>query len=172
MSLRGAPLLAVVMALMLSLPAAAQWKWRDAKGQMQYSDLPPPAFVADKDILQRPSALPVVAARSAEPGASAASAVAAAPSAPKGVDPELEARRRKAEQEEAAKAKAEADKQAAALAAAKAENCQRARGHLRLLEDGRRIAVTSASGERGFMDDKARTAETKRTREIIAADCR
>ena len=38
----------------LALPVAAQWKWRGANGQMQYSDLPPPPGVAEKDILQRP----------------------------------------------------------------------------------------------------------------------
>lgn len=164
--------LATVMALALAMPAAAQWKWRDATGRTQYSDLPPPPSVADKDILQRPAAHPPAPApaAAAQP-ASAASAIAAAASVPKGVDPELEARRRKAEQEAQAKAKAEADKQAAAQAAAKAENCQRARSHLRLLEDGRRIATVNARGEREFMDDKARAAETKRTREIIAADC-
>ena len=29
----------------LALPVAAQWKWRGANGQMQYSDLPPPPGV-------------------------------------------------------------------------------------------------------------------------------
>ena len=29
------------------LPAAAQWKWRDKRGQVQYSDLPPPRDIPD-----------------------------------------------------------------------------------------------------------------------------
>ena len=40
----------------LALPAAAQWKWRDKNGQVQYSDLAPPNGVAERDILQRPDA--------------------------------------------------------------------------------------------------------------------
>ena len=44
--------------LLLILPllalAQTQWKWRDAQGRVQYSDRPPPAGTADKDILARP----------------------------------------------------------------------------------------------------------------------
>ena len=46
----AAPLL---LAALVALPtqAAMQWKWRDAQGQVQYSDRPPPPGVSDKDIL-------------------------------------------------------------------------------------------------------------------------
>src|SRR5438132_8816840 len=97
----------------IALPAAAQWKWRDTTGQIQYSDLPPPTGVSDHDILQRPLA---VRHRYAAAPASSASMVAAAP---KTVDPALEAKRRQAEQEQQAKQKAEEQKQAAG----RAENC-------------------------------------------------
>jgi Domain of unknown function (DUF4124) len=53
---------------LLALPAEAQWKWRDKGGRMQYSDLPPPASVAEQDILQRPNgAQRVVTAPAARP---------------------------------------------------------------------------------------------------------
>ena len=49
-------LLALLAASLIALPAAAQWKWRDKGGHVQYSDLPPPAGTPDQDILSRPSA--------------------------------------------------------------------------------------------------------------------
>ena len=49
-------LLGVLAGLMPSSPAAAQWKWRDAQGRVQYSDRPPPTTVPDRDILTRPAA--------------------------------------------------------------------------------------------------------------------
>jgi hypothetical protein len=160
-------LVAIVASLAASLPAQAQWKWRDRSGIIQYSDRPPPPDVAQKDIIERPARVtePRAAAASA---ASAPAAVTASASAPSGVDPELEARRRKAEQEDTAKRRAEEAK----LAAQRADNCQRAQGQLRALEDGVRLVRTNEKGEREVLDDKGRAEETARARAVIAADCR
>ena len=157
---------AAVLGALLAVPAQAQWKWRDKNGQTQYSDLPPPPGIAESDILQRPNAnqrlAPAVAA-------GASGAASGAPTlAPKGSDPELEARRRKVEQDVAAKKKAEDEK----VAIAKADNCLRAKAQLRTLDSGQRIARTNDKGEREIMDDTARAAEAKRTRDIISADCK
>ena len=158
---------AALLGLMLALPAAAQWKWRDAHGQTQYSDLPPPPGTPDKDILQRPGA--GSAARRAAAAAAPASAASAAPlAAARASDPELEARRKKAADEAAAKKKAEDDK----VAAARAENCRRAQAQMRTLDSGIRIARVNEKGEREIIDDAARAAETKRTQGIIAAECK
>lgn len=164
--------LAAALGIALALPAQAQWKWRDKGGQTQYSDLPPPPGTAEQDILMRPNSgqrrASVVSATSS--GASAASlAASGAPSLkPKGSEPELEAKRRAAEQEEAAKKKAEAARQAAL----RAENCSRAQGQMRSLDSGVRIARTNEKGEREVLSDAARAAESQRTREIIASDCK
>lgn len=166
---------AALFAFGLSQPAAAQWKWKDKSGRVQYSDLPPPPNVGDADILQRPSGSaarkpPPFAANSAQAAAAAmaASAAASGPEAgAKGVEPELEAKRRKSAEEEAAKRRAEEEKQKAA----KAENCQRAKANLRALDDGMRMARVNEKGEREILDDKARAEETKRTRDVIASDC-
>ena len=48
-------LVALVCCSVLIGPVAAQWKWRDAGGRIQYSDRPPFASVPDRDILQRPA---------------------------------------------------------------------------------------------------------------------
>jgi len=155
---------AAVLGALLAVPAQAQWKWRDRNGQTQYSDLPPPSGIAESDILQRPTA-----AQRTAPAAAAASGAASGPSlAPKGSDPELEAKRRKSEQDVAAKKKAEDEK----VAIAKADNCLRAKAQVRTLDSGVRIARTNDKGEREFMDDAARAAETKRAQDIVASDCK
>ncbi|MBW8830828.1 MAG: DUF4124 domain-containing protein [Burkholderiales bacterium] len=156
-------LLSAAIAATLAMPAQAQWKWRGTGGQIQYSDTPPPAGTPEQDILQRPNTPQRRAAAAAASAASAASGVTAAK-----VEPELEAKRKKAEQEEAAKKKAEDEK----IAATRAENCSRAKSYLRTLDDGIRIARTNDKGEREILDDKQRADETKRARETIASDCK
>jgi hypothetical protein len=155
-----------MLGLTLALPASAQWKWLDKHGQTQYSDLPPPAGTAEREILQRPN---TGASRGSPPPAAPASAASGAPQlAPKAVDPELEARRKKAEQEAADKRKAEEAK----VAAAQAENCTRAKSQMRTIDSGVRMTRVNAKGEREFLDDAARAAEAKRTREVMASECK
>jgi hypothetical protein len=156
--------LCAVLGATLALPAAAQWKWRDSTGHTQYSDTPPPPSVPEKDILQRPSA-PAPVSRA--PVAASAASDAAAP-APKTVDSELEAKRKKADQDAADRKKAEDAK----LAAARAENCANAKAQMRTLDSGMRIARVNEKGEREFLDDKARAAETERTRAAMTSDCK
>lgn len=164
-------LLAATLGTSLALPAAAQWKWRDRSGVVQYSDTPPPLGIPAQDVLQKPS--PSQRSLVAPAIAASAPADAAAPLlAAKGADPELEARRRKQEQEKTDKGKAEERVQAEKLAVAKADNCMRARAHMRTLEEGIRMVRTNASGEREVLDDKARAEEKSRAREVIASDCK
>lgn len=167
--------LLLVLALLGSLlsgNAAAQWKWRDKAGVVQYSDLPPPVGTADKDVMQRPTTSQQRRATAAAVPASSASGASAALDAasalPKGVEPELEAKRRKVEQEQAAKTKAEADK----VDASRAENCTRAKAYARTLDDGMRISRTNAKGEREILDDSGRAEEVKRAKSVIASDCK
>ena len=166
-------------------PAAAQWKWRDRSGQMQYSDRPPPPGTPDAAVLQRPPSaarlLPPLnpgaagnmgtagTAGMATGAAGAASAPGlAVPPSPRASEPELEARRRKAEQDEAARKKIDDERQAAL----RADHCSRARGQLRALDDGMRIARVNENGERVVLDDDARAAESQRVRAVLDADCR
>ena len=154
--------LATLACLLLASPAEAQWKWRDSRGQIHISDIPPPRDIPDKDVLQRPE----VSVRKPAPAATVAAAASAPAKA--AVDPELEERRKRAEQEQAARA--EADKQKAA--AVRKDNCQRAREQLATLDSGQRIARIKADGEREILDDDARAKEAKRARDAIASECR
>ncbi len=163
-----------LLALGTMTAADAQWKWRDPKGVIQYSDIPPPQGTPDKDILDRPKAVQRRLDAASAPAQGASAPAAQAASAPGGVDPELEARRRKAEidrVEQANKDNAARRAEAERVAKLRAENCSRARGSLRALEDGQRLARTNDKGEREVLDDRMRAEETARVRAVIASDC-
>ena len=160
-------LLVAALVASFAMPAAAQWKWKDKAGQIQYSDLPPPSGTPDNDILQRPQAATPAAAPRAV--ATPASGAASAPLlTAKTSDPDLEAKRKKAEQDEAAKKRAQDEK----LAMEKLDNCTRARVQLKALDEGQRMSrINPTTGEREYLDDKGRAEETQRTRAVIASDC-
>jgi len=157
--------LAATIGVIASPDAMAQWKWRDSTGRVTVSDTPPPRDVAERDILQRPSPVAARRAQAASAPQAASAVVVAAP--PNPLEAEVEARKRKAEQEQKAKQKSIEESNAAA----RAENCTRAKGQLRDLEDGMRLARTNEKGEREILDDKGRAAEIQRARQIIASDC-
>ena len=158
--------------------ATAQWQWVEKDGRKIFSDRPPPANIAEKDILKRPpgatraAAAPVLITPGTEVAVSAKPVAAPAPkvSAPKlsGKDAELEAKKKKAEEEEAAKKKVEEEK----VAKAKAENCERAKTGLATLQSGVRMSSVNAKGEREVFDDAKRASETKRAQEVIDASCK
>lgn len=164
-------LLLALLGLALGASVQAQWKWRDARGQVLYSDRPPPLTVPEKDILQSPSAAtPRIQVISTQPlGASAPVPAASKPQAKTDAKPEAEdeARRSKAEQEREAKARAEEQKNAAI----RRENCVQARSYMRTLEDGMRISRTNEKGEREILDDAQRAQEIQRTRGVINSEC-
>lgn len=173
-------LLLLAVACTWAMGAAAQWQWIDKDGRKVFSDRPPPQEISEKNILKQPGgSLPrVTSAPTPVDGAQAAapdSAPAPAASAPRpgasapgaGKDKALEEKKAQAEAAEAAKKKAEEQK----LAKAKADNCTRARQARSAFDSGRPITQTNAQGERIFLDDTGRTAETKRLDGIIAADC-
>jgi hypothetical protein len=145
-------------ALLASLPALAQYSWIDGTGRRVFSDQPPPADVPQKNIRSK-NGTPV-AAVAAVP-ASAASGQAS------GQDKTLEEKKKAADATAASK-KQEEDQQ---LAKQRADNCQRAKTALTGLQSGVRIAQMDQQGQRSYMTDEQRAAETERTQKIIDADC-
>ena len=164
----------VVLALAgsaLTIPAQAQWQWMDKDGRKVFSDRPPPTDIPQKSILKEPGFKAPSPPQTVAAGtpATAASAPAAKASMPRlsGRDAELEARKKQADALEESKKQAEAEK----LASARADNCERAKKGQATLKSGVRIALTNAKGEREFMDDAARSMETKRLQAITESDC-
>ena len=146
-----------------ALSAAAQWQWIDKDGRKVFSDRPPTSDIKDKDILTQPGARANATTSAGAPAAPVATA-------PKlsGKDPELEARKKKLEEDEVGKKRVEEEK----VVQAQADNCERAKRGLASSQSGARISTTNAKGEREFMDDNARAAESKRLQSIMASDCK
>ena len=167
-------ILLCVLGLSLAGTAAAQWKWRDAQGQVQYSDRPPPQSIPARDILGKPPGSDTLTvremgpARSVTPAASAPEAAASkAPADVRAAQNQAAARQRQAEADEARR-KADEDK----FAKQRADNCRRAQDYVRTLESGSRIARMNDKGEREFLDDAQRAGELQRSRELVASECR
>jgi type IV secretory pathway VirB10-like protein len=178
-SIRTAVLIPVLMWAAWASTALAQWSWRDENGRPVYSDVPPPAGVKAADILQRPpqsaGAPPDTVAADANAGTSPAAAAGAAPSPspsatyrPQSLaERELAFQKRQKERADAEKKQAD---QSAQLAK-DSENCTRAQGYLRLLEDGGRVTRTNADGSRELLDADQRASETARAKQAIEQSC-
>lgn len=164
------PVLIALLGLVMAASAHAQWKWRDAKGNVQYSDMPPPPGVAEKDILQRPASAQrnVVVVPVGQAASAAASAPKPAASGPSKAELEAAARQKQEQDRDAAKQQDEERR----VAAQRRENCARAQSALRDLQSGVRITRTNERGERVFMEDAQRQAEVDRIRALIGNECR
>jgi type IV secretory pathway VirB10-like protein len=162
-----------LVAVGLAAPAVAQWAWKDDNGRTVYSDRPPPPSVKADRIVRQPANTQQVlpsstASAPAESAARPADTRPAPAAAPRSVaEQEMEFRKRQQERADAEK-KAQEEQ---TKAAAKAADCERARGYLRSIEEGQRIARTDAAGNREFLDDNQRAAEAERARRSIAAAC-
>ena len=160
-----------LLGLALAVPALcfAQWQWVDKDGRKVFSDQPPPADVPTKNILKQPSGK---GGRSVPVPESAEASVPVKPvaSAPKvsGKDKELEEKRKQADAAAAEKKQAQEEE----VAKQRADSCDRAKRAKATVDSGQRLAQINAKGEREYMDDAARTVESKRLDGIIAKDCK
>jgi len=156
----GSTLLLTASLLLATSAQAAQWKWLDASGGVHYSDLPPPATIPARNILQRPAASAAVAAPASQP------------TSPQQATSELEkkiAEQKKAEQAAQEQAKLQ---QQQAQALVNQQNCLQAQKQLQVLDTGQRMVQIDAQGQRVFMDDAQRAAERARIVNLISQYCR
>lgn len=160
---RAAALATAALLVATAGSASAQWAWRDDNGRVVYSDRAPPASVRPEQIVRQP----------ATPGALSAPAPqvpgerAGQPAVKSLAERELETKKRQQEQAEAARKAAEEQARRQQLA----QECERARGYLRTLEDGIRVVRTDAQGNREYLEDAEREREIRRTREQIGKFC-
>jgi outer membrane murein-binding lipoprotein Lpp len=141
--------MAVVLGLTLvSGPIhAAMYKWKDANGQVHYTQSPPPEGVTGEAVKPPPKV-------------DTESAVEELKSKQEGFDKRLE---------EKAKADSEAS-QAAEKAAEKAKYCEDLRNNLAGLQSAQRI-FTGEGEERRRMDEDERQARIKEINDKLAKDC-
>ncbi|MDB5959148.1 MAG: hypothetical protein JWP59_442 [Massilia sp.] len=157
-----------VLLLCCASLAQAQYMWIDAKGIKQYSDRPPPPSVPIKDIKKAPKGqpsaenMPVVETAAAT---AAAAPAAATPNLPPSLA-EREAdyvKRQKAKLEQEKKEREEKEQKSA-----QRDFCEHARAAKASLDSGVRLGITNKNGERGFMDDAQRAAESKKVEKALA----
>ena len=173
--------------------AQAQWAWRDANGEMTFSDSPPPADIQRSEIVRQPSvASPaptdVTSAAPGAPGAYSGNGVPAAASpgnaappaapapqpanrpntAPKTLaEQEADFRKRLAEQQKTEQKQTDDEAQEAQ----RADACNQAKTYMNMLQGGTRLLRPDANGQRNFLDDEQRSAEIQKTQEIIEKNC-
>ena len=169
---RAVALILTLVAAVYASGAAAQWAWKEENGRVVYSDRPPPPNVKIQ-ILRQPAGPAPAPSSESQPAASGDAAKAGADkgasNAPKTfAERDMEFRKRQQERaDNERKAQEEQNK-----SAAKAADCERSRGYLKSLEDGVRIAKTDAAGNREYLDDAQRAAETERARKLVDASCK
>jgi len=172
--------------------AQAQWAWRDANGEITYSDSPPPADVSRSNILHQPTGVSASsedtsAASPSAPSASttppAVSPRAGTPAAPPPPPPaqankpnpapktlaeqEADFRKRLAEQQKAEEKQAQDEAQASQ----RTDACNQAKTYMDMLQGGTRLLRPDANGERNFLDDDQRAAEVQKTQDVIDKNC-
>jgi len=171
----------------------AQWAWRDANGEVNYSDSPPPSDVSRSNILREPTSVsaspdtnPTPAAPSAPSagpnptqvtprvGATAAPPPSPAPQASKPIpapktlaEQDADFRKRLAEQQKAE----EKQTQDEAQASQRADACNQAKSYLDMLQSGTRLLRPDANGQRNFLDDDQRSAEIQKAQDAIEKNC-
>ncbi|MBT9491555.1 MAG: DUF4124 domain-containing protein [Paucibacter sp.] len=164
--------LLALLALCTAMPAQAQWKWRDATGKLQFSDLPPPQGTPDKDILQRPKNQQPQRVIVLPYGTGASANAASAPPAPVVGPSKAELERQAREKQQDKEAQARQKELDAKEAEQRRDNCVRAKENMKLLQDGARLTRNNEKGEPVVMDERQRAEEMQRTRGIIESECR
>lgn len=160
--LKHACSLSLMFSLLLASPSLwAQWAWRDTNGTVQYSDTPPPSSVPQHRIVKQPdvspgATAPVETQTATKPSESEADA-------PTWVEQNAEfVKRREQRLEQEKKAKEESQ-----AAAEKSKYCAQLHENLRLLESGRPVRQTTASGAMQIMSEGERASQIKQMREHL-----
>jgi hypothetical protein len=148
--------LSLLLAASLAQAQTQMYKWIDAKGNPQYSNLPPPAGVKFEKVDIEPAqaaSIPPAAAKSSDKSSA---------------EIDLEFRRR---QQAAEKEQKEEDKKAAE-AKAKQDNCAVAQGRVKILTDGGRLLKPTTTGEREYMGDEEIAAELAKAQQNADEACK
>lgn len=141
-----------ILALVWTAASAQVYTWRDASGNIHYSDTPPPGVDAKK---MRPGAQPGATPSGGAPVRSTA-------------EQDMEFRKRQTEADKA-RSKAEQDKGDAEDGK---RNCEDARKHLNALESGQRMSRLNEAGESIPLDDEMRAQEIEKARKSVQSWCK
>jgi len=156
-------LLASVVFVSATAWSATGWVWLDESGRRVFSDIPPPASVPDRRILQSPGTPPSSRSSSQEPADKPSPATTPGAPAPASATPTAEATA------ETARENAAIERRNAEI---RADNCKRAKEALQSLEKPGRLATLNEQRQRVMMTDASRKAEIARMQAVIRDNCR
>lgn len=142
----------LILAFGCTIASAQVYTWRDASGNVHYSDTPPPGVDAKR---MRGGTQADTPPSSAAPRRSVA-------------EQEMEFRKRQADAE---KARAKADKERKEADESK-RNCADARKQLAALESGQRMSRFNEAGESIPLDDQTRAQEIEKARNSVQSWCK
>jgi CHASE2 domain-containing sensor protein len=115
------------------------YKWTDAEGKLQYSELPPPAGITYEVVRKSAKATPGEAALSSQ-----------------------QAKEREELARQEAERKAQAEKTQQAAQDQRAKNCEIAKKNVEVLQGDSQIVKTNAEGKKVVVDAEQRAAELKK----------
>lgn len=154
--------------------AQAQWVWKDAAGNVTFSDVPPPPDVPPDQIVRRPGAVAITPVPAPGAAPNAAPEAPAAPGGPKAsngpktlAEQDADFRKRREDAQKAEQKAAEEQSKAAQKQAA----CNQAQSYLSMIQSGMRLMRPNPDGTRGFMDDDTRSAEVQKAQEQVSQNC-
>jgi len=163
--------MAVLAGLVLCCDArAAGWQWLDGSGHKVFSDMPPPASVPEKNIVQRPPS----PSYDAVPAPAAPPPPAPLPALTRPDSSDTPASRRSRRNKAEAPALSDGELRAAVdrrNGEIRQQNCQRAREDLAALASGTRLLVSNERGEPVVLDEARQAAEVSRLRRSEQDNC-
>jgi hypothetical protein len=174
-----------MLASMASMAAGAEiYKWKDAKGKTQYSDVPPVGNIPYTALSgKKPAGVPGVENQNVEGSASPANPAAGGGAKP-GEQPKPDAGKppadakaadaaaqKKALEEKTAKDAEVKKLQQEKLAAEKKANCKKALSDKATFEQGGRIYEVDEKGERHYIGDKEMAARLEQAKSDVATYC-
>jgi|SRR6185295_6972027 len=154
--------LLLIAGLAFAGAAAAQYKWTDKDGRVQYGDTPPPGAKVQG---VRPPSRPGVPQPEAAEKKDDSKDAKKGPLTLSEKDAEFRKRQQEADKDREKQAKAQQE------ANDKRENCARSQDALRGVENGR-VARTAANGERYYLDDAQIEQEKARLRQAAQEWCK
>jgi hypothetical protein len=146
--------LLLILASVAASSFAQTYKWRDASGRIQYSDIPPPAGAKDVQQIRKSSGIP-----SGPSGSGASKSVS---------DQDADFRKRLADKQEAETKQNKATEEERV----RAHNCDLAKGQLAALESGARLMQLNAQGERVALDDAGRERAKQEAQQAVESWCK
>ena len=153
-------ILLTLLAIAFAAAASAQtYKWVDTNGKVQYGDTPP-GDATSVTRLKTPSGAAPASAAAPEGKKDAAAKE-------KALTPEQAFQKRQQDRDKAEQA---AEKERAKTDEKRA-NCEQAQANLRQLQSGQRMWTVNAAGERIFMDDDQRAAQSDRAQQAVSRWC-